>query len=157
MYRISVLCPGSPDRGPVEELVDTYKLRLKPYAKLEEIWVKETPFRKPEDAARVREAEKEAFLARIPKGAFVVALTEEGKTFDSPTFAKTLDRFAEGGARPIAFLVGGPLGLSRELIKEADASLSLSPLTFPHNIARALLLEQLYRAGTILAGKTYHY
>lgn len=157
MHRYFLLCPGKPDRGAVEELVDTYKLRLKPYAKIEEIWVKETGFRAPEEVKRVRHEEASAFRARLPKDTFVVALTEEGKTFDSPTFAKTLEKWAEGGARPVAFLIGGPLGLDRTLLKEVNAQFSLSPLTFPHNIARALLFEQLYRAGTILSGKTYHY
>lgn len=157
MHRYIILCPGRPDRGAVEELVDTYKKRLNPYAKIEEIWVKEVPFRSANDATRVRSEESDAFRARLPKDTFVVALTEEGKTFDSLAFAKTLERWAEGGARPVAFLIGGPLGLDRALLKEADAQLSLSPLTFPHNVARALLFEQLYRAGTILSGKTYHY
>ncbi len=157
MHRYFVLCPGTPDRGAVEELVDTYKTRLKPYAKIEEIWIKETPFRNAAEVNRVRQKEAETFRARLPKETFVVALTEEGKTFDSLSFAKTLEHWAEGGARPVAFLIGGPLGLDRALLKEADVQFSLSPLTFPHNMARALLYEQLYRAGTILSGKTYHY
>ena len=68
-----------------------------------------------------------------------------------------LDRIAEGGARPVQFLVAGPSGVEKETVEACDYKLSLSPLTFPHELALVVLFEQLYRACTVVTGKTYHY
>jgi 23S rRNA (pseudouridine1915-N3)-methyltransferase len=80
---------------------------------------------------------------------------EMGKEYDSPSFAKQLDHWSEGG-RPLVFLIGGSWGLDESLVKGAHAKLSLGKMTWPHGIARLLLLEQLFRAEAILRGKEYH-
>jgi 23S rRNA (pseudouridine1915-N3)-methyltransferase len=89
--------------------------------------------------------------------AFKVVLTEHGKTFTTHAFADFFSRQLESGRSGIIFLVGGPYGLADDVLGQADLQLSLSPLTFTHEMARVLLLEQLYRALTIIRGEPYHY
>ena len=101
-------------------------------------------------------SEATSITKRIPSGAFIIALDKEGKRMTTETFSETLRREGEGG-REIVFLIGGPLGLDPELSSSAHVKLSLSEMTFTHGEARAVLFEQLYRAMTVLAGKTYHY
>lgn len=86
-----------------------------------------------------------------------IILAEEVKTMDSPSFAQSLTKWSDQGQRELTFIIAGPFGFDRALLKHADHVLSLSPMTFPHEMAYVILLEQLYRAGTILTGKTYHY
>lgn len=86
----------------------------------------------------------------------MVCLDEHAKALDSATFSKAIEKWSESGARPITFLIGGSWGLAERVKQRADISLSLSPLTMPHALARIVLLEQLYRALTILKGKEYH-
>jgi 23S rRNA (pseudouridine1915-N3)-methyltransferase len=155
MYRFRVVRVSGGKKGPLEEMSDSFLTRLKLYAKIEVIEVKETPFKDESDRARV--LSDEAKRIRLHLIGTTILLGEHGKTFDSRAFAKKLDDWAVQGAEPVTFIIGGPLGYDRALEKEVTAVLSLSPLTFPHDIAHVLLLEQIYRACTINAGKTYHY
>jgi 23S rRNA (pseudouridine1915-N3)-methyltransferase len=90
-----------------------------------------------------------------PRGALRVALTRVGRAHTSDQFARLVGRWRDG-ARDVAFVLGGAHGLPDDLVQDADAALSLSPMTLPHELARLVLLEQLYRAGTILRGEPYH-
>ncbi len=155
MYRFRIIRVSGGKRGPEAELAERYRLRLSPYAKLEHVDLQETPFRTEADRPRVLAEEADKIRKHLV--GTVIILGEHGKTFDSRTFAKKLDQWAEQGAEPVTFLIGGPLGYDRELERSAATVLSLSPLTFPHDLAHAILLEQLYRACAILTGKTYHY
>lgn len=101
-----------------------------------------------------KEAEK--LLSAIPKGALIVALDEHGKQFTSPEFSQKIANFRDDGAPAIAFLLGGPDGHGQAVLNQADLKLSLSKMTWPHQIARALLFEQIYRAITIMSGHPYH-
>ncbi|MBB4303558.1 23S rRNA (pseudouridine1915-N3)-methyltransferase [Rhodobium orientis] len=108
-------------------------------------------------SAAERAAEEAAALAgSISPGAVVVALDETGKTMTSRAFADWLATTRDGGAPEIAFVLGGPDGHGPELLARAELKLALGAMTWPHQIARVLLLEQLYRATTILAGHPYH-
>jgi 23S rRNA (pseudouridine1915-N3)-methyltransferase len=118
--------------------------------------VAEEPFTSPTEASTVLRAEAEKLTKRLPDGAFTIALVKEGRALTTEKFAEVLDREGQGG-REIVFLIGGPLGLSSDLATACHMKLSLSSLTFTHGEARAVLFEQLYRAETVLAGKTYHY
>jgi 23S rRNA (pseudouridine1915-N3)-methyltransferase len=130
--------------------------RLQPYQKVDVVEVSEGHggSLKP-DMTRVKKAEAEVLIKGYKSDAFIIVLDEHGKEFDSPAFAKQLEAWSEGG-RPLVFLIGGSWGLDETLVKDADAKLSLGKMTWPHGIARLLLLEQLFRAEAITKGKEYH-
>jgi 23S rRNA (pseudouridine1915-N3)-methyltransferase len=105
--------------------------------------------------AERRRTEGAALVAALPRDGNVVALTRAGRAEDSARFARRLASWQTTG-RDLSFLIGGAFGLDAAVIERCDARLSLSPLTLPHELARLVLLEQLYRAGTILRGEPYH-
>jgi len=147
MYKLTIIAVGKLKEAYWKDAIAEYKKRLGPFAKVEII---EVP-----DGKSVK-AEGNALRKRSPKDAFVIALDVLGKQHSSENFAKLLKREGEVG-REIVFLIGGPHGIDPDLANEAHVKLSLSELTFTHGEARAILFEQLYRAMTILSGKTYHY
>lgn len=108
------------------------------------------------DEVKTRKIEAESLLKGIKEDVFIVALDETGKGLSSLKFAKKLEEWADNGRHAVTFLIGGSWGLDETVRKRASATLSLSEMTFPHGLARVVLLEQLYRAHMILAGKTYH-
>ncbi len=156
MFKISVIAVGSLKEPFWKEAISEYAKRLKPYAKIEIMEVAEAPFKSGAEAPAVMRTEAAALKKKIPEGAFTIALVKEGKQFSSEKFAEMLAREGQGG-RGIVFLIGGALGLDQELSDACHLKLSLSALTFTHGEARAILFEQIYRAMTILSGKTYHY
>ena len=140
------------------EAADEYKKRLSRFGRVEEIEVSDLP--EPANSSpaleeRLREKEGEAILARIREGDVVVALCIEGQQLDSERFSQRLTALSGGGKR-VVFVIGGSLGLSPEVVARAQEKLSFSPMTFPHQLARVMLLEQLYRACKIAAGERYH-
>ncbi|TAK04119.1 23S rRNA (pseudouridine(1915)-N(3))-methyltransferase RlmH [Patescibacteria group bacterium] len=157
MYRFQLTSVGDMRNEALQELRDLYVARLHPFAKVDREVVRATPFRSEADRPKCRAEETGRLRASLKEGAFTVLLTEGGKLFDTKGFASWMDKTAESGARPIQFLVAGTLGTEAELAKEVDMTLSLSPLTFPHELALVVLLEQLYRVCTVVTGKTYHY
>lgn len=135
------------------DAVDDYARRLGRYAGFREHEVREAS-RAPGVAAQ-RAEEAERLAARIPEAANVVALARVGAGWTSADLAKQLDRWLIA-ARPLAFIIGGSHGLDGSLISRAVARWSLGPLTLPHELARVVVAEQLYRAFTILRGEPYH-
>ncbi|NRA87103.1 MAG: 23S rRNA (pseudouridine(1915)-N(3))-methyltransferase RlmH [Rhizobiales bacterium] len=103
---------------------------------------------------KTNEAKK--LLASTPKNAFIIALDEHGRHFTSIEFSNKIKNYRDDGHPAIAFLLGGPDGHGQEVLNRADLKLSLSKMTWPHQIARALLLEQIYRAITIMSNHPYH-
>ena len=108
------------------------------------------------DPEVVRRAEGERLLARIPDGLEVVALTREGNGMDSRELSRYLERHAVRSSPGVAFVIGGAWGLADDVMARARRRLSLSRMTLPHEMARLVLAEQLYRAGTIQRGEPYH-
>lgn len=157
MYRISLITIGTMKPGPQKDLAEGYVKRLKYFAKIDTIQLKEEKFRSASDADRVKKSEADRIGKALDPNAFQILLTEHGDEYTSPEFVRKLETWGEHGARPIQFIIGGPLGLDPALRQKVDATLALSKMTFPHDIAHVLLLEQLYRAFTIQTGKTYHY
>ncbi|HOX20749.1 MAG TPA: 23S rRNA (pseudouridine(1915)-N(3))-methyltransferase RlmH [Gemmatimonadales bacterium] len=135
------------------EACDDYLRRIGRRAKVHEVEVREAA-RAPTRAVQQAE-EADRLRARIPPRAQVVALAREGRAWTS---AELADRFArwEADARPLVFLVGGSTGLDPGLVTESESVWSLGPLTLPHELARVVVVEQIYRAGTILRGEPYH-
>lgn len=142
---VTVHAIGRLKRGPETELVERYTKRLKR--------LKTTIRELPERASR--EQEGEALLASLPTQAFVLALDERGEDMTSLTFAHLLGKQVDQG-RDLAFVIGGADGLSDAVKQRANILLRFGRMTWPHQIVRGLLFEQIYRAETILLGHPYH-
>ena len=141
-------------RGPgLRAACDEYLGRLRHYAEVAEREVKEAGRIK--DVASRQAAEADRLSAALPDGAAVVALAREGTPWSSRALADRLERWRLD-ARPVAFVIGGSTGLAPAFIHRAAARWSLGPLTLPHELARVVVVEQLYRAFTILRGEPYH-
>jgi 23S rRNA (pseudouridine1915-N3)-methyltransferase len=153
--RILVLAVGTRMPYWVASGFDEYASRMPRDARIELIEVK--PEKRPAgaDLARVLEREAQRLQAALPAGCLQVVLDERGRTFDSGAFARQFGQWRATG-EDIAFLIGGADGLSARLKSAASMLLSLSPLTLPHGLARVVLVEQLYRAHTLLIGHPYH-
>ena len=140
-------------RPSYRESCDDYLRRLSRYTKVKELEVREAS-RAPTATAQ-REEEAERLGARIPQGATVVVLARQGSAWSSEELARRVDGWRTA-ARPLAVVIGGSNGLADGLLSRAGARWSLGPLTLPHELARVVVAEQLYRAFTILRGEPYH-
>jgi len=140
-------------RPSYREACDDYLRRLGRHARVQEVEVREAA-RAPTRAVQQSE-EAERLRAKLPPRARVVALAREGAGWSSAELARRLAGW-ETEARPLVFLIGGSTGLAPDLVAEADSAWSLGPLTLPHELARVVVVEQLYRAGTIRRGEPYH-
>ena len=129
------------------------------YCKLEMIEVADEKTKEgssPSEDRLVLEKEGRRLLEKIPERSFVIALAIKGKELDSVEFAKKMEQLFLEGKSDITFVIGGSLGLSEEVYKRADYLLSFSPMTFPHQLMRVILLEQIYRVFRINSGEPYH-
>jgi len=134
------------------EACDDYLQRLRRYARVDEREVRETG---KGSAAAGRERDDAALLERVPGTATLVALTREGSAWSSRDLAQRVERWRIG-AKPVALAIGGSHGLGPGVLERADVRWSLGPLTLPHELARVVVVEQLYRAFTMLDGHPYH-
>lgn len=158
MQRITVLCVGKLKEKFYADAAAEYCKRLSRYCKIEVTELPET--RLPEDPSpaeikKALAAEATAIRQKLEGGA-VVAMCIEGQTCSSEALSKKLAAFALEGKSKVTFLIGGSFGLDETLKKQADWRLSMSPMTFPHHLARVMLLEQIYRACQIAEGTHYH-
>ena len=158
MQRITVLCVGKLKEKFYADAAAEYCKRLSRYCKIEVTELPET--RLPEDPSpaeikKALAAEATAIRQKLEGGA-VVAMCIEGQTCSSEALSKKLADFALEGKSRVTFLIGGSFGLDETLKKQADWRLSMSPMTFPHHLARVMLLEQIYRACQIAEGTRYH-
>lgn len=159
MQRITVLCAGKIKEKFMQQAVDEYIKRLSRYTKLEIIEVQDEKI--PDDASEAEEKqikakEGERFLKYIKDSSYVIALAIEGKQLDSVEFAEKIDSIGINGEGDIIFVIGGSLGLDERVLKRADYKLSFSKMTFPHQLMRVVLLEQVYRAFRIIKKEPYH-
>ena len=159
MQSIKIICIGKLKEAFYEQAVKEYTKRLASLCKLEieelpEVKLSQEPSQAEIDAALLKEGE--AVKSRIPKGSAVVAMCIEGKGMSSEGFAELLENFALSGSSKICFIIGGSFGLSKDVKALAQVKLSMSAMTFPHHLARIMVLEQLYRAEAIQAGSKYH-
>ncbi len=157
--KITLVTVGKVKERYFTEAAAEYIKRISRYAKVEllEVADEKTPDQAAEgEKKRILEKEGERILSRIPPGAFVVALAIEGKMPDSEELAKQMEKWNVGGISHVVFVIGGSLGLSGKVMKRADYALSFSRMTFPHQLMRVILLEQLYRSFTIRNHTPYH-
>ena len=157
MFKISLITVGKQKSGSEKDLVLRYLKQLRSYAKIDIIELAPTKFSSKSDAPKVWKAEAERIKHSLSEQATTILLTEHGEQLDSMDFATKLKRWGENGAKHIQFIVAGPLGIDPSLQNEVDETLSLSSMTFTHDLAQVLLLEQIYRAMTIINKKEYHY
>ena len=159
MQKVTILCVGKLKEKFYAAAVSEYAKRLSRFCKLEIIELPEE--RLPEDpspalieAALAREAE--AIRAKLPAGAFPIAMCVEGPQLSSEELARRMAGWANQGGSHLVFLIGGSFGLHPSVKAAAGERSSMSPMTFPHHLARVMLLEQIYRAYQINAGARYH-
>ena len=156
MIKITLITLGSLKETYWKEAEKEYLKRLSVYVKFQHIELKEERFSNINEREAIRAAEAEKIRKALPDDGYVVLLDEHGKEMDSPAFSKLLFHTIPQGTH-IVFVIGGPLGFSEEIKKKARLLLSFSQFTFPHQMIRTILLEQIYRAGTIAHEKQYHY
>ena len=149
--RILIAAVGRLRRGPERDLLETYRRRIH-WA----VSVREVEEHRPLPPGERRRREAELLRAAVPEGAILAALDERGTQMDSRQFADRIAAWQAAGRRDLAFVIGGADGLDATLLAGADVKLSLGSMTWPHMLARAMLMEQLYRAQQILAGHPYH-
>ena len=158
MMQLTIITVGTLKEDYLKEAVSEYKKRLSQYARVEEINIKEERIANEDDKAEIRaalDAEAEKILAAVPKGAAKIALCVEGKQYDSPALAQLIGKMADESGK-ITLIIGSSHGLADKVKRECDVRLSVSALTFPHQLMRVVLYEALYRSFTILSGKKYH-
>lgn len=155
--KITILCVGKTREGFVQAGINKYLRYLKPYAPVVLRELREERIDDLKDAPRVRSREAEKIAAALPAGGRVVALDERGKELTSHEFALFVNDALEAGVREMTFVIGGSMGLDPSVAKKAHTTLAMCRWTLTHEMARIVLLEQLYRAFTIIKGKAYHY
>ncbi len=156
---ITIISVGKIKEKHMKQGIDEYLKRLSAYTKIN---ILELPDEKaPENLShtqmqQIKKKEGDRILDKIHPDAYVIALAIEGKQASSEQFAERLGRLSASGKNSVVFVIGGSLGLSDEVMKRADEALSFSKMTFPHQLMRLILVEQVYRAFRILRGEPYH-
>ena len=157
--KITVLCVGKIKEAFFRDAVAEYRKRMSRYADVQIIEVADE--KTPDGASAAEEAkilatEGERLLHAMSKGAYTIALAIEGKSLSSVGFADKIEELAVSGVSHIQFIIGGSLGLAPEVLAASDFKLSFSAMTFPHQLMRVVLFEQIYRAFRIRSGEPYH-
>ena len=157
--KITVIAVGKIKEKYLRDAIAEYAKRLSKYCKLEllEVADEKTPdAASPAVERSIRQKEGERILRYVREDAYVVTLEIGGQMLDSVEFSRKLERLGIQGKSHITFIIGGSIGLSPEVSSRADYALSFSKMTFPHQLMRVILLEQIYRGYRIMAGELYH-
>ncbi len=157
--KITILCVGKVKEKFYRDAIGEYQKRLSRYCKLEivEVTDEKTPDGASETVEKqIKEKEGNRILSKIREEDYVIALAIDGKMPDSVELSKNIQQLGVRGKSSIVFVIGGSLGLSKEVLKRADEKLSFSKMTFPHQLMRVILLEQVYRSYRIMNGEPYH-
>ena len=157
--RINIVCVGKIKEKYLKIGIDEFKKRLSKYCKLDIIELEDE--KAPENLSDkemliIKEKEGKKILSKIKDNSYVIALAIDGKNLSSEELAETINKLGVRGISNITFVIGGSLGLSDEVLSRADYKLSFSKMTFPHQLMRLILLEQVYRAYRINNGEPYH-
>ena len=156
---IRIISVGKIKEKYIREGLKEFQKRLSSYCRLDIIEIPDqpTPDRaSSKDEERIKNIEGEKILSKIENDAYIISLVIQGKNFSSEDLAKKLDDLALDGRSKVNFIIGGSLGLSDEVISRSDLKLSFSKMTFPHQLMRLILLEQIYRSFRIIKGEPYH-
>ena len=157
--KISIVCVGKVKEKFYRDAISEYEKRLSRYCKFQIIEVADE--KTPDKASaieeeQIKEKEADRILSHIKEDAFVITLEIMGKKLDSVSFANLLEQKAVHGISHIQFVIGGSLGLHQKVSQRSDYKLSFSDMTFPHQLMRVILAEQIYRAYRIISGEPYH-
>ena len=159
MQKVTLICVGKLKEKFYAQATAEYAKRLSRFCKLEIVELPESRLSdspSPAEISQALTAEAALIEAKLPKGSALVAMCIEGEELSSPQLAEKMRQFAVSGVSNLTFLIGGSVGLSPAIKAQADFRLSMSPMTFPHHLARVMLLEQIYRACQIAEGTRYH-
>lgn len=157
--KITLITVGKIKEKYLEDAIAEYSKRLSRYCKLEIVQVadEKTPDRAGEVMeVQIKDKEGERILSHVKDGAYVIALAIDGRMVSSEELAELIDGLGVRGESHIQFVIGGSLGLSKKVLSRADYKLSFSKMTFPHQLMRVILLEQIYRSYRIINGEPYH-
>jgi len=157
--KITIIAVGKIKESYLKEGINEYIKRLRRFCNIDIIEVADQQAPEslsPAQEEQVRETEGESILKKIKPGSTVIALDVRGISLDSVEFADKINNYAISGNSHITFIIGGSLGLHNNVLKAANERLSLSRMTFPHQLTRLILFEQIYRAFKIISGETYH-
>lgn len=155
--KIKLIVVGKTDNRHLISLMEDYAKRLKFYIPFEMEIIPDIKRAKNLSVANLKIAEGNEILKQITAADDLILLDEKGKTFSSVDFANLIQKKMNSGLKNLVFVIGGPYGFSDEVYSHADAKLSLSPMTFSHQMVRLFFIEQLYRAFTILGNEPYHH
>ncbi|NLY10976.1 MAG: 23S rRNA (pseudouridine(1915)-N(3))-methyltransferase RlmH [Firmicutes bacterium] len=156
---LKIIAVGTVKEKYIKVGIDEYKKRIRGYGSLEVIEVKEESFKEPlssKELEQVMEKEGKRILEQVPQRSFVIALDRLGESLGSIELAQKFQDIALQGTNQVVFIIGGALGLWREVLNRSDLVVSFSKMTFPHQLIRLILTEQIYRALTIIRGEKYH-
>ena len=159
MQKVTLICVGKLKEKFYAQATAEYAKRLSRFCKLEIVELPESRLSdspSPAEISQALTAEAALIEAKLPKGSALVAMCIEGEELSSPQLAEKMRQFAVSGVSNLTFLIGGSVGRFPAIKAQADFRLSMSPMTFPHHLARVMLLEQIYRAYQINAGTKYH-
>jgi 23S rRNA (pseudouridine1915-N3)-methyltransferase len=155
--KINLLLIGKTDDDYLKKGIDKYLKRLKHYIKVSVHIIPDLKNTRKITEDQQKQKEGEQILAKVATGDNLILLDENGKEFNSEQFAKHIEKKMITGTRCTVFVVGGPYGFSDEVYKRCNEKISLSPMTFSHQMVRLIFTEQLYRAMTIIKGEPYHH
>lgn len=155
--KISLICIGKTDEKFIQEGIDKYLKRLKHYIGFQLLVLPDVKNVKNLSEFQQKEKEGELLLKQLSPQDFVILLDERGKEIRSVEFARYFEQKMLASTQHVVFLIGGPYGFSDEMIKRANYKISLSKLTFSHQMVRLFFVEQVYRAFSILKGEPYHH
>jgi 23S rRNA (pseudouridine1915-N3)-methyltransferase len=154
---IKLLAIGKTDNKCLQELIDDYKKRLSHYIKFDFEIIADIKNAKNLSELQQKEKEGELILSKITNTDFVILLDENGKSFSSIDFADFLQKKMNAGIKTLVFVIGGPYGFSKSVYEKAQGKISLSAMTFSHQMIRLFITEQIYRAFTIIKNEPYHH
>lgn len=152
-----LLMIGKTNGASLQELIENYQGRVQHYLSFETVIIPELKNTKNLSAQEQKEKEAELILKQLDNQDDVVLLDEKGKQFSSVSFATFLEKKLHSSAKRMIFVVGGPFGFSQKIYDRANGMISMSPMTFSHQMIRLIFAEQLYRAMTIIRGESYHH
>src|SRR5512143_2707016 len=155
--KLRIICMGKTREHFIQEGIRKYLRYLKPYTGIEMLELKEEKIKDLKEAPIVRKKEAEKIFKSLPEGTFLATLDEQGEEFTSHEFAGFLNAIMESGTKDMVFVIGGAMGLDEKVTVRANKVIAMSRWTLTHEMARLVLLEQIYRAFTIIKGKTYHH